>query len=53
MADGSIEVPDVFIRCVLGSISLRTLSHLTVELSDGSQATWATWDALDVRSVQS
>jgi hypothetical protein len=47
LGDGFIEIPDGFIRCVLDSISTRTLRHLTIELSDSAQATEATWEALD------
>lgn len=47
LGDGFIEIPGAFIRCVLDSISSRTLNHLTIELSERSQATKATWEALD------
>jgi len=44
--DGFIGIPSTLICCVLGSISSRTLSHLTLELSSRSQATEATRDVL-------
>ena len=47
LGDGFIEIPDAFICRVLDSISSRTLNHLTIELSDRSRATDATWKALD------
>jgi len=48
LGDGFFDIPDTFIRCLLDSISSRTLRHLTIELSDRSRAKIrAVWEALD------
>ena len=44
LGGGFVEIPDAIIHCVLDS---RSLSHLTTESPDGSQAIRATWAAVD------